>query len=146
MGGLDQPGQVNHRVSALEQAGQSVVRDIRLGPVSLGRAPLRPPAGHPEDRGHPRILGQRGDHAGANVPGGAEHHHPHPPLRGAAVLTGHAQSLLAHPLVHVVGKLPAPRRPACSRGAGTWEVYPPWPNGNSVQFRVLSPERGCGGC
>jgi hypothetical protein len=75
--GLDQPGQVDDRVDASEQLGQIVASDVgadECGPRerALGAAP-----GQPDDLLHRRLVGQRLEHARADVSGGAGDENAH---------------------------------------------------------------------
>ncbi len=73
VGGLEQPGQVDHDVGALEQRGEVIRDDIGLCPLGLRRRPCRVAAGYPDqgaDLGRPAEGRQ---HARADIPRGSHH-------------------------------------------------------------------------
>ena len=75
--GLDQPGQVDHRVGPAEVPGQLRGGHVGLHPARARRAPGRAAPRQADDLGDARVGGQGLDHAGADVPGRAGDHDAH---------------------------------------------------------------------
>ena len=77
MGGLEEPGQVHDGVGAVEVGLEIVTRNVGLHPCRLGRLPVRPSAGDPEDGIYLLVSGEDLDHAGADVARRTNNHHAH---------------------------------------------------------------------
>jgi hypothetical protein len=76
-GGLDQPGEVDHRVRALEQRVQVGLGDVGLPKLGLLVPDLRQAAGEAQDGFDRRISLQGGQHARSGVPSGSRDYDAH---------------------------------------------------------------------
>jgi hypothetical protein len=157
VGGLEEPGKVDDDVGAAEARHQVVAAHVRGGPLGLGRLPCRQAAGQAQHGADRRLLGQRLDQAGPDVPGGPNDNDSHalrlPPAGGrkpggAGPVPGRSALVRRHRVVtperggDMSQEFRQTVRAEASRARGgprRWRVGLPAPTGAEAEVGVPRP-------